>query len=229
VLGSLPHQSLSKDEAMMHLNIACIDMEGVLIPELWPYIAQRANVPQLALTTREEPDYKKLVLQRIARLHAHGLRMQDLQSWVADLEPLDGAVEFLIALKHTFNVVLVSDAFFEMVQPLWHKLGRPAIRCHQLIHDHEGFVQSPLYSRQHGKHEVIEEYLSKQAWVLAVGDAHNDLSMIRSASLGLLFRPSIQTLKAARDVTVVQTYQEILDQIVQRSEFSRINAQTATA
>jgi len=195
------------------MDIACIDMEGVLIPELWPHIAEATGIGELAVTTREEPDYARLVAFRIRTLRKNGLRLSDVQALVSTIAPLPGATAFLAALRPRMRVVLVSDAFQEMVLPLWRAFGEPELRCHRFVCDDDGFVSAAQYVRAHGKHEVIDEFAARGCRTLAVGDAFNDLSMLRRASMGFLFRPSPQTLLAAQDLKVALSYADILDHI----------------
>lgn len=195
-------------------DVACIDMEGVLIPELWPHIAQVTGIAELAITTREVPDYPSLVAFRIASLRKHRIRLADAQSIVKVLEPLEGAKAFLGSLKERgLHTVLVSDAFMEMVSHLWVELGSPEIRCHRFISDDCGYASEAHFARSHGKHEVIAEFSAQGLGTLAVGDAFNDISMLRGATAGFLFRPSTQTSQAAKDLRVVDSYAEILDAI----------------
>lgn len=192
-------------------NVACIDMEGVLIPELWPHIAKETGLSEFNLTTREEPNYEKLMQSRIASLRKHGLRLADLQQLLSAVQLLPGALAFVQQLRQNFEVKLVSDAFVQMIKPFWQNLGYPDLRCHELLCDEDGFVTQAQYSRMHGKHEVVEEFLGQSKWVLAVGDAYNDLSMLRKASLGFLYQPSEKTAADARDVYVAAHYVQITD------------------
>jgi phosphoserine/homoserine phosphotransferase len=195
------------------MDIACIDMEGVLIPELWPNIALRTGIDELEITTREEPDYVQLVERRIHLLRHHGLRLADLQVFVNEINPLPGAKQFLAALRLQFRVVLVSDAFEQMLLPLWHQLGEPELRCHRFHCDAHGFVCAAHYARVHGKHEVIDEFSAMGCRTMAVGDAFNDLSMLHRATLGFLFRPSLQTALAAGGLSIAMTYSDILSRL----------------
>lgn len=195
------------------MDVACIDMEGVLIPELWPHIAQATGIEELAATTREEPDYARLVEFRIRTLRKNGLRLSNVQALVSTIAPLPGAAAFLAALRPHFRIVLVSDAFQEMVLSFWRAFGEPELRCHRFVCDDDGFVSAARYVRAHGKHEVIDEFSALGCCTLAVGDAFNDLSMLHRASVGLLFRPSPQTLLAAQGLKVVLSYADILANI----------------
>lgn len=190
-------------------RIACLDMEGVLIPELWPHIATQSRIKELAITTRDEPDYTKLMDQRINLLRKNNLRLGDIQRMVADLKLLDGANDFLSNLKSEMKVIIVSDAFQEIIDPFLSKLGHPETYCHYLSCDDNGFAYKANYTRKHGKQEVISNLHSQDYWVLAVGDAHNDLEMLRSADLGFLYRPSPATSAKGQDIYIASEYSEI--------------------
>lgn len=191
--------------------VACLDLEGVLIPEIWPCIADRTGIDALRATTREEPDYKRLVVKRMEALKADGIRLHALAGYVQELRPLPGAVDFVRALQSRFEVVIVSDAFLELVRSFLPWLGVSDVRCHAFRCNDAGYAVEARYVRTRGKHEVVEELGRQGKWTLAVGDAHNDLSMLRAADLGLLFRPSAATRAVALDLPAVTDYQEILD------------------
>lgn len=193
------------------MNVACIDLEGVLIPELWPHIATVTGVEELAVTTREEPDYARLVERRICLLKHKRLRLRDIQAIVSEMMPLPGALDFLEALKSEWHVLLVSDAFEEMVHPLWRKLDSPELQCHRFICDAAGYVHKAQYGRKLGKHEVIDDLAANGYRTMAVGDAFNDLMMLSHADIGFLFRPSPETLRSSQELRVVHQYQEILN------------------
>lgn len=189
--------------------IACLDMEGVLIPELWPHIATQSGIKELAITTRDEPDYPKLMDRRIKLLRENNLRLCDVQRIAADIKLLAGASNFLADLKNEMEVIIVSDAFQEIIHPFLIKLGHPKTHCHHLTCDDGGFVSKANYTRIHGKQEVISNLHSQNYWVLAVGDAHNDLEMLRSADLGFLYRPSPATSAKGQDIYIASEYSEI--------------------
>ncbi|QBC43853.1 bifunctional phosphoserine phosphatase/homoserine phosphotransferase ThrH [Iodobacter fluviatilis] len=196
------------------MKIACIDMEGVLIPEMWPHIAQYTGIQSLAITTREEPDYVQLVSKRICILNENHLGLADIEHMIAKLAPLPGAIDFINQLQKHYRIVLVSDAFQEMLMPLWKMLGQPELRCHRFVCKPNGQIRFASYSRTHGKHEVIEEFAAMGARTLAVGDAFNDISMLRKATHSYLFCPSAETRQAAPDIRVALSYQEILNDII---------------
>lgn len=193
------------------MQIACIDLEGVLIPELWPHIAQQTGIKELLITTRDEPNYAKLVTQRIRLLKRYHLRLSDVHDLLSNIKPLPGAQEFVKTMAQRWRIVLVSDAFRQMVEPLWAQLGSPELRCHDFVCDGEGYICSASYSRKFGKHEVVEYFKAQDKQTLAIGDAFNDLSMLRAADRGFLFCPSLATQKAATDLIVLQDYESILN------------------
>jgi phosphoserine / homoserine phosphotransferase len=192
------------------MSIACIDLEGVLVPELWPHIAHQTGIKKLLITTREEPDYTKLVERRISLLRQHHLRLCDVRNLVSTIKPLPGAVQFIRTVALLWRVVLVSDAFRQMVEPIWMQLGSPELQCHEFACDSDGYIFAAKYSRKFGKHEVIEHFKAQGEQTLAIGDAFNDLSMLRAADKGFLFRPSLPTRSVANDLTIAQDYESIL-------------------
>jgi phosphoserine / homoserine phosphotransferase len=192
------------------MSVACIDLEGVLIPELWPHIAHQTGIEELLITTREEPNYTKLVEQRIRLLRQHHVRLCDVRNLVSAVQLLPGAVEFVRTIALHWRIVLVSDAFQQMVEPLWAQLDSPELRCHQFECDSDGYVCAAHYSRQFGKHEVVEYFNAQGEQTLAIGDAFNDLSMLRAADKGFLFRPSLPTRNVANDLAIVQDYESIV-------------------
>ena len=191
-------------------NIACIDLEGVLAPEMWPFIGASAGIPGLKMTTREEPDYYSLMVHRIALLRRHGLKLRDVQDIVATLPVFDGAADFLDALRPHYGVLIVSDAFMEFAAHFGSQLGLPELQCHRLSVDPDGYIDSCLFLPRRGKEDTVQRLQAGGARVLAIGDAFNDLAMLRAADRGFLFRPSRQTLAAAADLRVVRDYGDIL-------------------
>lgn len=196
-------------------NIACVDLEGVLAPEMWPCIGSVAGIPGLSITTREEPDYYSLMLHRIALLRQHGLTLRDVQQIVAALPLLDGAADFLAALSVRYRVLIVSDAFVELAAHFAALLGSPELQCHRLAVDADGFIERCLFLPRRGKEETVQRLQQGGHRVLAIGDAFNDLAMLRAADRGFLFRPSRQTLASAADLRAVRHYGDILRQLRQ--------------
>lgn len=194
-------------------NVACVDLEGVLAPEMWPFIGSCAGIPGLKITTREEPDYYSLMVHRIALLRKHGLKLRHVQDIVATLPLLDGAADFLAALRRRYRVLIVSDAFMEFAAHFGSLLGSPELQCHRLSVDPDGFIDSCLFLPRRGKEETVRRLQEEGHRVLAIGDAFNDLAMLRTADRGFLFRPSPQTLDSAPDLCVARHYGEILRQL----------------
>lgn len=192
------------------MNIACIDLEGVLAPEMWPHIGRCAGIPGLAVTTREEPDYPQLMRRRIALLRQHGLKLSDVQRMVAMLPLLDGAADFLAALRRHYQVLIVSDAFAELVAHYAEPLGAPEFQCHRLAVAGDGFIDDCRFLPRQGKEETVRTFQQAGHHTLAVGDAFNDLAMLQVADLGFLYRPSLQTLGAAGSLPVARSYDDIL-------------------
>ncbi len=193
------------------LKLACIDLEGVLVPELWPKIAVHTGVKELFATTRELPDYDALMRRRIAIMRTHRITLNDVKRIIAAVEPFEGAAAFLHALEgRGYRVNIISDCFQELAEPMLRTLGDPTTLCHRLITDSEGFVSACAYYPRQGKEEHVEKALAEGQQVLAVGDAFNDITMLRRATQGFLVNPSISTLNAAPDLQVVESLDEIL-------------------
>lgn len=188
----------------------CLDMEGVLVPELWPQLAKKTGLKEFSITTRDVPDYAALMNTRINLLRTHRITLKQVQALLVDVDIFPGARRFVEELKRSMNVVLVSDAFAEMITPFHEKLGQPQLLCNHFSCDSEGFVTQPNYIRHHGKHEAVEKIQALGDWVVAVGDAYNDLGMLRAADLGFLFRPSTVVKSIASDIYAAENYDEIL-------------------
>ncbi|WP_198328112.1 bifunctional phosphoserine phosphatase/homoserine phosphotransferase ThrH [Psychrobacter faecalis] len=198
-------------------KVAFIDMEGVLVPEIWKFLASQLNISELSITTREVEDYKKLMLYRIDVLNKNQITLLNIQDIISQLNPLEGAVEFLQTLRvKGFDIQIVSDCFHELLEGFLQKLEVPieTVYCHRLQVDGAGYVNKVLYSRQHGKHEIIEKYPLSLGNSMAIGDAFNDFSMLEAVSHGYLFSPSKEVLgKALPAFNVVNNYQEVIDSI----------------
>lgn len=199
------------------MQIICLDLESILIPEIWVEFAQRTGIEELRATTREVPDYDVLMRQRLALLNQHQLGLKEIQAVIAEMKPLDGAVEFLDWLRLRYQVVIVSDTFYEFSQPLMQKLGWPTLLAHHLVCDESGAVfDYRLRQTDPKRHSVIAlQQLNYQ--VIAVGDSHNDISMLQQADSGILFCSPAAVKAAYPEFPVTETYAELKQQILKVS------------
>jgi len=171
------------------MHLVCLDLEGVLVPEIWIAFAERTGIAAFARTTRDEPDYDRLMRYRLGLLREHGLKLADIQQVIAGMGPLDGAKEFLDALRTRYQVVILSDTFYEFADPLMRQLGRPTLMCHRLEVDAEGFVAAYRLRQPDQKRRAVEAFRSLNFRVIAAGDSYNDTSMLGAADAGFLIHP----------------------------------------
>jgi phosphoserine/homoserine phosphotransferase len=171
------------------MTIICLDLEGVLVPEIWIEVSRRSGIAALARTTRDEPDYDKLMRGRLALLAEHKLKLADLQAIIAGMGPLPGAGEFLDKLRDAYQVVILSDTFYEFASPLMAQLGRPTLFCHHLEADAGGFVRGYRLRMPDQKRAAVEAFRELNFQVIAAGDSFNDTSMLGAAHAGIFFRP----------------------------------------
>lgn len=199
------------------MQIVCLDLESILIPEIWVEFAQRTGIEELRATTREVPDYDVLMRQRLRLLNEHQLGLKEIQAVIAEMEPLTGAVEFLDWLRPRYQVVIISDTFYEFSQPLMQKLGWPTLLAHHLVCDeNERVVDYKLRQADPKRHSVIAlQQLDYQ--VIAVGDSHNDISMLEQAETGILFRSPDAVKTTYPQFSVTETYAELKEQILKVS------------
>jgi phosphoserine/homoserine phosphotransferase len=169
------------------VEIVCLDLEGVLIPEVWVEFAKATGIEELAATTRDIADYDILMQQRIAILKQHCLSVDDIQTVIATLSPLEGAIEFLAWLREYFQVVILSDTFYEFAQPFMRQLGFPTLLCHRLVIDQQGMINGYQLRQEDPKRQAIRALQSLNYRTLAVGDSYNDLTMLHQADVGILF------------------------------------------
>lgn len=187
------------------------DLEGVLIPEMWPHLADVFEIAELAITTRDIPDYRGLMQTRLSVLRKNGICIADICCAVSRLKPFDGAVEFIKELGKLGNLIIVSDSFSPMNNFLLTKLAIQNILCHRFVIDNDGLISECIYwNNLAGKHLCLEEYPSQNGITFAIGDAFNDLSMIRAATSGVLFNPSSATAKVAPDLITTTSYAKVL-------------------
>ena len=192
------------------MNVVCLDLEGVLVPEIWIEFAKKTGIEELKLTTRDISDYDVLMKKRIAVLKERGLKLKDIQDVIAGMRPLDGAAEFAAAVRNETQLIILSDTFTQFAAPLMKQLNFPTIFCNELIADPDGSVTGYRLRIKDGKRRSVEALRSVNFSVLAAGDSYNDLSMIRSADAGAFFRPPRSIAAENPDIPVFTGYKEFL-------------------
>lgn len=189
--------------------IACLDLEGVLTPEIWINVADRTGIDALRRTTREEPDYDKLMRYRIGILEEHGLGLRDIQDVIATMQPLDGAGEFLDWLRTQAQVIILSDTFEEFAKPLMAQLGYPTLFCHSLAIDERGRIAAHRLRLADGKRKAVMALKLLNFGVVAAGDSYNDTTMLKEADAGILFCPPDNVVREFPQFPVTRTYPEL--------------------
>ena len=171
------------------MQVVCLDLEGVLVPEIWIAFAERTGIPDFRRTTRDEPDYDRLMRFRIDLLERHGLRLADIQRVIGGMTPLDGARDFLDGLRTRYQVIILSDTFYEFADPLMAQLGRPTLFCHRLLTDAEGRVVGYRLRQPDQKTRAVEALRALNFRVMAAGDSFNDTGMLGAADAGFFIHP----------------------------------------
>jgi phosphoserine / homoserine phosphotransferase len=197
---------------MIQPVLACLDLEGVLIPEIWINVAEKTGIADLRLTTRDMPDYGALMKRRLGILDEHKLRLADIQSVIAMMRPLEGATEFIEWLRERCQVIIVSDTFSEFALPLMRQLGYPTIFCNRLEVDTAGRIVNYHLRQPDQKRASVIALKGLQFRVLATGDAYNDTSMLGAADAGVFFRPPQNVAKEFPQFPVVHTYEGLKEQ-----------------
>ena len=195
---------------MSNLNVVCLDMEGVLVPEIWIAFAEESGIPELKRTTRDEPDYNKLMKFRLDVLREHGLGLKEIQETISKIDPIPGAKEFLDELRQTTQVVVLSDTFTQFAQPLMAKLGWPTLFCNTLEVAEDGTITDFKMRCDHSKLTTVKALQSCGFETIASGDSHNDLEMILASKAGFLFK-STDAIKAEYpDLPAFEEYDDLL-------------------
>ena len=197
----------------MGMNIVCLDMEGVVVPEIWIAFAEESGIPELKRTTRDEPDYGKLMRWRMNILRQHGLGLREIQAVIAKIDPLPGAKAFLDALRAETQVVILSDTFDQFAMPLMKKLGYPSLYCNTLEIDDGGFLCGVKMRCDHSKLTTVRALQSCGFDTIASGDSYNDLEMIQASKAGFLFRTTEKIKADYPDIPAYETYEELLTAI----------------
>ena len=195
------------------MNIVCLDLEGVLVPEIWIAFAEASGIPELKRTTRDEPDYDKLMKYRLAILKEHGLGIKEIQETIAKIEPMEGAKKFLDELRSLTQVIIISDTFVQFARPLMAKLGYPTIFCNSLEVAEDGEITGFKMRVEKSKYTTVKALQSIGYDTIASGDSHNDLGMIRASKAGFLFKSTEQIKKDNPDLPAFETYDELLNAI----------------
>ncbi|WNW10709.1 bifunctional phosphoserine phosphatase/homoserine phosphotransferase ThrH [Pseudomonas sp. DTU_2021_1001937_2_SI_NGA_ILE_001] len=199
------------------MEIACLDLEGVLVPEIWIAFAEKTGIQALRATTRDVPDYDVLMQQRLRILDEHGLKLSDIQAVIATLKPLDGAVEFVDWLRERFQVVILSDTFYEFSQPLMRQLGFPTLLCHRLVTDENDRVVSYQLRQKDPKRQSVLAFKSLYYRVIAAGDSYNDTSMLGEADAGILFHAPDNVIREFPQFPAVHSFAELRKAFIQAS------------
>lgn len=195
------------------MNIVCLDLEGVLVPEIWIAFAEASGIPELKRTTRDEPDYDKLMKFRIGILKEHGLGLKEIQDTIEKIDPLPGAKEFLDELRSITQVIILSDTFSQFAGPLMKKLGYPTIFCNSLEVAEDGEITGFKMRCEKSKLTTVKALQSIGYDTIASGDSHNDLAMILESKAGFLFRSTEAIKKDYPDLPAYEEYEELLDAI----------------
>ena len=204
------------------MELACLDLEGVLIPEIWIAFAEKTGIPELRATTRDIPDYDVLMKQRLKLLDEHGYGLADIQAVIETLDPLPGAVEFVEWLRERFQVIILSDTFYEFAGPLMKKLASPTLFCHKLVTDESGRVVDYTLRQKDPKRMSVKAFHSLNYYVIAAGDSYNDTTMLAEADAGILFHAPENVIREFPQFPAVHTYEDL------RNEFLKASKTVAT-
>lgn len=198
----------------MKQSIVTLDMEGVLTPEIWIAVAEKTRIPELRRTTRDEPDYDKLMRGRLKILDEHGLKLFDIQRVIGELQPLEGAKAFLDELRSFVQVLILSDTFEQFAAPLLAKLDRPTLLCHRLVVEHDRIVDYQIRIPEQ-KQRAVAAFKLLNYRVIAAGDSFNDTAMLSEAHVGVLFRAPDNVKRQFPQFEAVETYRDLMDRIKQ--------------
>lgn len=193
------------------MKLICLDLEGVLVPEIWVAFAEASGIPELKKTTRDEPDYDKLMRWRLSVLKEHGIGLKEIQETIASIDPLPGAKEFLDELRSFTQVIIISDTFTEFAQPLMKKLGWPTIFCNSLVVAEDGEITDYKMRVENSKLTTVRALQSIGFETVASGDSYNDLGMIQAGKSGFLFRTTEQIKADYPQIPALETYEELLN------------------
>ena len=199
------------------MEIACLDLEGVLVPEIWIEFAKVTGIEELKATTRDIPDYDVLMKQRLRILEQHNLGLKEIQDVIATLKPLDGAVEFVDWLRERFQVIILSDTFYEFSQPLMRQLGFPTLLCHRLNVDERGMVTGYTLRQRDPKRQSVLALKTLYYRIIAAGDSYNDTTMLGEADQGILFHAPQNVIDQFPQFPAVHTYEDLKKEFIKAS------------
>jgi phosphoserine/homoserine phosphotransferase len=199
------------------VEIACLDLEGVLVPEIWIAFAEKTGIEELKKTTRDEPDYDVLMQYRLGLLKQHGLGLNEIQEVIATLSPLEGAADFVDWLRERFQVVILSDTFYEFASPLMKQLGYPTLLCHKLETDANGNVVDYKLRQANPKRQAIVGFKSMYYRTIAAGDSYNDTTMLAEADAGILFHAPDNVINEFPQFPAVQTFDDLKREFIRAS------------
>jgi phosphoserine / homoserine phosphotransferase len=191
------------------MYVVCSDLEGVFVPEVWINVAEKTGIKELRLTTRDVSDYDVLMKGRIRILGERGLKLKDIQNVIAQIRPLDGALEFIAWLKERTQLIVVSDTFIQFAEPLMKQLGRPTLFCHSLVIDEENRIVDYKLRQKDPKRKTVEALQGMNYQVIGMGDSYNDISMLKQSEVGILFRPPDNVVKDHPELQVVYDYEKL--------------------
>ena len=203
---------------MRVMEIACLDLEGVLVPEIWIGFAEKTGIDELAATTRDIPDYDVLMKQRLTLLDQHGLGLPDIQEVISTMAPMPGAKEFIDWLKVRFQLIILSDTFYEFSQPLMRQLNFPTLFCHRLVADENGRIVDYKLRQKDPKRQSVKALHGLNFRVIASGDSYNDTTMLEEADAGILFRAPANVIEEFPQYPAVESYEELRREFCAASE-----------
>lgn len=200
------------------MEIACLDLEGVLVPEIWIGFAEKTGIDELRATTRDIPDYDVLMQQRLSILDKHGLGLPDIQGVIASMAPMPGARDFILWLKERFQLIILSDTFYEFSQPLMRQLDFPTLFCHRLIANETGKIVDYKLRQKDPKRQSVKALHALNFRVIASGDSYNDTTMLEEADAGILFRAPANVIEEFPQYPAVETYEDLRREFCTASE-----------
>ena len=200
------------------MEIACLDLEGVLVPEIWIGFAEKTGITELRATTRDIPDYDVLMKQRLKLLKENKLGLSDIQEVISTMSPMEGAVDFVAWLKERFQLVILSDTFYEFSEPLMRQLNFPTLFCHRLIVDSNGFITDYKLRQKDPKRQCVKAFHNLNFRVIASGDSYNDTTMLSEAEAGILFRAPGNVVEEFPQYPSVENYEELKKEFIKASD-----------